>query len=193
MAVEKICLEGKYVRLEPMAKHHHDSLCEAVSDGELWKLDFTLVSHPKDMSLFIETAEEACLAGRELPFVIIERANEKVAGSTRFMNINMSQKRIEIGFTFLGKSWQRTAMNTETKLLLLLQVFEKWHLNRVQFLTDVRNERSREAILRLGAKQEGVLRSHMVMRDGRIRDSVLFSITSSEWPGIRANLRRSVV
>jgi RimJ/RimL family protein N-acetyltransferase len=172
-----------------MATHHREGLCEAVSDGALWKLDVTLVPHPRDMPAFIGAALDAYATGRELPFVIVDKARERVAGATRFMNINLPHKRAEIGFTFLGQSWQRTAANTESKLLLLRQAFDNWRLNRVEFLTDIRNERSVSAILRLGAKQEGVLRRHMVMRDGRLRDSALFSIVSEEWPEIQQNLR----
>ena len=192
MPLEKITLEGSHVRLEPMAPRHHDGLCAAVRNGELWNLEVTLVPHPRDMQVFMATAEEGYQSGRELPFVIIDKTNETVAGSTRFLNIEMPHKNAEIGYTFLGHSWQRTAANTEAKLLLLQQAFDNWGLNRVQFLTDVRNERSRNAILRLGAKEEGVLRSHMVMRGGRVRDSILFSIISAEWPEVEANLRKKL-
>jgi RimJ/RimL family protein N-acetyltransferase len=192
MGLEKITLEGKYVRLEPMAPGHHDGLCEAVSDGELWNLEVTLVPHPRDMRTFMSTAEEGFASGRELPFVIIDKTSQRVAGSTRFLNIEMPHKNAEIGYTFLGQSWQRTAANTESKLLLLQHAFDGWGMNRVQFLTDVRNERSRNAILRLGAKEEGVLRSHMIMRGGRVRDSILFSIISEEWPEVEKNLRKKL-
>ena len=183
-----VVLEGEHVRLEPLAQRHHDGLCDAVRDGELWNLQVTLVPHPRDVAAFLEQALGAQAAGDQLAFATIDAASGRVAGSTRFMSVNLPYRRLEIGFTFLGRSWQRTAANTEAKLLMLTHAFEELGLNRVEFLTDFRNDASRAAIGRLGATQEGVLRSHMVMRDGFVRDSVLFSITAAEWPAVRQRL-----
>ncbi|MCX5207958.1 GNAT family N-acetyltransferase [Kitasatospora sp. NBC_00240] len=176
------------MRLEPLGHGHHDGLCEAVRDGELWNLAVTFVPHPDDVGAFIDQALAAHRAGEQLAFATVDSVTGKVAGSTRLMAVNLPFRRLEIGFTFLGRSWQRTAVNTEAKLLMLTHVFEELGLNRVEFLTDFRNSASRAAIARLGATQEGVLRSHMVMRDGFVRDSVLFSITAAEWPESKLRL-----
>ena len=160
-----------------------------MSDGRLWELPVTLVPSPSDVPAFIEAAAQGFASGRERPFAIIDKASGKVAGSTRFMNINATHRRVEIGYTFLGASFQRTHVNTSAKLLLLQHAFEVMGMNRVEFLTDVLNECSRNAIARLGARQEGLLRSHMIMREGRIRDSVIFSIVAAEWPAVCERLR----
>jgi RimJ/RimL family protein N-acetyltransferase len=188
MKLEETVLEGRFVRLEPLAHSHRDGLRVAISDGELWNIFVTLVPHPDDVPQFISEAREAYANGTELAFATIEIASGRIAGSTRFMKMDLPNKRGEIGFTFLGKSWQRTRMNTEAKLLMLTHAFEHLGLNRVELLTDFLNVTSRRAIARLGAKEEGLLRNHMVMPDGRVRDSVLFSIIKYEWPGVRQHL-----
>lgn len=188
MKFEEVTLEGNAVRLEPLSLKHRDQLCDAISDGELWNIFFTIVPHPKDIDSFMEHAQNLFNAGDGITFAIIDKNTNKVAGSTRFMKANLPYKRIEIGFTFLGKSWQKTRINTEAKLLMLSYAFEIMKLNRVELITDYLNNASRNAILRLGAKEEGVMRSHMVMANGRIRDSVLYSIVSHEWAGIKQNL-----
>ncbi len=188
MEFENITLTGNYVQLEPITKNHKENLCKAISDGELWNLHVTLVPHTKDIDAFIENALLAYESGEGITFAIIDKKSNKVAGSTRFMKANLPYKRVEIGFTFLGKSWQRTRINTEAKLLMLTHAFEKMNLNRVELLTDVLNTKSRNAILRLGAKEEGVLRNHMVMPDGRVRDSILYSIIKNEWNVVKENL-----
>lgn len=185
---EKLVLEGRHVRLEPLADTHLAGLEAAIRDGELWKLFVTSVPHPDELADFLANAEAEHAHGGGLTFTSIEQATGRVAGSTRFMNSELAHRRTEIGFTFLGKSWQRTAINTEAKLLMLSHAFGSMGLNRVEFRTDVLNTASRTAILRLGAKEEGTLRRHMVMRDGRARDTVVYSITSDEWPGVQQNL-----
>lgn len=187
MNVNKVTLQGRRVRLEPLDKRHERGLAEAILDGELWKIPVTIVPHPDDLGAFFEAAEQAFTEGRELAFAIVDQGG-KVAGSTRFRCIEAAHRRVEIGFTFLSATAQRTYVNTEAKFLLLQHAFETWKCNRVELLTDVLNDKSRAAIARLGAVQEGILRSHMVMRDGRIRDSVVFSIIGPEWPGVKANL-----
>ncbi len=186
--MEAITLDGKHVRLEPLSSEHIDGLCEAIYDGELWKLYVTLVPHPDNIHEFFSNAQKANKSGDGLTFATIDKHTNRIAGSTRFMKANLPYKRIEIGYTFLGKSWQKTRLNTEAKLLMLSHAFESLGLNRVEFLTDYLNSSSRQAILRLGAKQEGLLRNHMVMPDGRIRDSVMYSIIENEWLGVKQHL-----
>ena len=188
MQYKPVVLEGTYVRLEPLAAVHKQALCEAIADGELWKLHVTLVPHPSEVDVFLDRAREAYETGDGLAFATVDRATGSVAGSTRFMTTDHGNRRVEIGYTFLGKHWQRTSVNTEAKLLMLTHAFETLGMNRVEFLTDYLNEPSRRALLRLGAKEEGVLRSHMVMRNGRVRDSVLYSIVKHEWPGVKQHL-----
>ena len=188
MQFDKIILEGDYVRLEPLSESHSGELIQAVSDGELWNLFVTLVPRIEDIDEFIKNAITAHASGDGLAFATIDKASGRVVGSTRFMKANLINRRVEIGFTFIAKSYQKTKINTEAKLLMLTHAFEVIGLNRVEFLTDYLNAKSRNAILRLGAKQEGILRNHMVMPNGRVRDSVLFSITNNEWAGVKENL-----
>lgn len=188
MKFEAVTLEGKCVRLEPLDQMHRAGLCDAIADGELWNLYVTLVPPPAQIDTFFENAQAAFESGDGLAFATIDKGTGKVAGSTRFMKANLPNKRVEIGFTFLGKSWQKTAINTEAKLLMLTHAFEVMELNRVEFLTDYFNNTSRNAILRLGAKEEGMLRSHMVMPNGRVRDSMLYSIVKHEWAGVKQHL-----
>ncbi len=188
MQFEKVTLEGKHVRLEPICQEHKQGLVETINDGELWKLFVTTVPHPKDIQLFIDNALLAHEQGDGLAFATIDKTTNKIAGSTRFMKANLPNKRLEIGFTFLAKSFQKTFVNTEAKLLMLTHVFETLELNRVELLTDYLNTTSRNAIQRLGAKQDGILRNHMVMPNGRVRDSVVYSIVNYEWQSVKENL-----
>lgn len=187
-AFENVILEGEYVRLEPLALSHKAGLAEAVCDGELWNLFFTLVPKVDAIDAFIEKSLSDFEKGEGLAFATIDKASNKVVGSTRFMKANLAHKRAEIGTTFIAKSFQKTSINTEAKLLMLRHAFEVMDLNRIEILTDYLNHNSKAAILRLGAKQEGVLRNHMVMPNGRIRDTAIFSIIKNEWPGIEENL-----
>ncbi|MFE1558443.1 GNAT family N-acetyltransferase [Streptomyces sp. NPDC058734] len=170
-------LVGGRVRLEPLEERHHDGLCEAVCDGNLWELGVTMVPHPSDVRGFMADAVAAREAGRELAYATVDLATGRIAGSTRLMVINTVHRRLEIGWTFLGRTWQRTGVNTEAKLLMLTHAFEDLGMNRVELLTDVRNAASWAAIARLGAIQEGIMRQHMVMRDGHVRDTVVFALT----------------
>lgn len=188
MKFEKIVLEGSLVRLEPLSESHLEGLCKAIHDGKLWDLFVTLVPHPSDIGEFFSNAESGYNTGDGLAFAIIDKSTNAVAGSTRYMKANMANKRLEIGFTFLGKTWQKTKINTEAKYLLLKHAFEVLGLNRVELITDYLNSASRNAILRLGAKEEGILRSHMVMPSGRVRDSVIYSIVRHEWAGVKQHL-----
>ncbi|MFZ3493329.1 GNAT family N-acetyltransferase [Streptomyces sp. 5.8] len=188
-AVATAELAGERVRLEPLELRHHDGLCEAVRDGSLWELAVTIVPHPDEVRGFIEDAVAARAAGTQIPYATVDAATGRVIGSTRLMVINTANRRLEIGWTFLAASWQRSGANAEAKLLMLTHAFEAMGMNRVELLTDVRNEKSRAAITRIGAQHEGVLRHHMVMRDGWIRDTAVYSITGPEWPDVKQGLR----
>ncbi|MFJ7269955.1 GNAT family N-acetyltransferase [Streptomyces sp. NPDC099050] len=182
-------LTGERVRLEPLDPRHHDGLCEAVRDGSLWELAVTIVPHPDDVRGFIDDAVEARAQGHQIPYATVDAATGRVIGSTRLMVINTANRRLEIGWTFLAASRQRSGANTEAKLLMLTHAFEAMGMNRVELLTDVRNAKSRAAITGIGAQHEGVLRHHMVMRDGWIRDTAVYSITRPEWPEVKRGLR----
>lgn len=184
-----MALTGGRVRLEPLDHDHHDGLCEAVRDGKLWELAVTLVPHPDEVRGFIADAIEAREAGTQIAYATVDLATGRIAGSTRLMMINTAHRRLEIGWTFLGRTWQRTAVNTEAKLLMLTHAFEGLGMNRVELLTDVRNAASRAAIARLGATEEGVMRAHMVMRDGHVRDTVVCALTRPEWPDAKRALQ----
>jgi N-acetyltransferase len=188
MEIEKIILEGPRVRLEPLAERHADGLSAAIVDGELWKIPVTVVPHPSDLDKFFADADAAFQQQRELAFATIDKISGTIVGSTRFRCIEHAHKRLEIGFTFLAASKQRSHINTEAKYLMLQHAFEVWGCNRVELLTDVLNEKSRNAIARIGAQQEGIVRNHMIMRDGRLRDSVLFSIIAQEWSTVKLAL-----
>ncbi len=183
-----VTLEGRHVRLEPLSLAHQDGLCAVGLDAELWRWAQTSLVTPADMRAYIETALAWQAQGTALPFVILARATGQVVGSTRYANIERADRRLEIGWTWIARAAQRTPVNTEAKYLLLRHAFEVLGCIRVEFKTDVLNERSRAALLRIGAKQEGVLRSHMITASGRVRDSVYFSIVAAEWPAVKAGL-----
>ena len=188
MNIEPLTLEGQYIRLEPLSLEHHAQLCEVGLDEELWRWTMTLVRTPSEMRTYIETALREQAAGVSLPFATIEKSTGRVVGSTRYGNIDRANRHVEIGWTWLGRNWQRTPFNTEAKYLMLRHAFETLGCIRVELKTDSLNERSRTAILRIGAKEEGTLRNHMITYSGRIRHSVYFSIIDSEWPEIKASL-----
>ena len=188
MKIESIILESEFVRLEPLSSHHKEGLCDAIADGELWNLFVTIVPPLDKVDDFLNNAKKDYDAGVSLAFATIDKRTNKVAGSTRFMKVDLANKKVEIGYTFLGKSWQRTRVNTEAKLLMLTHAFEVLDVNRVEFLTDYLNHSSRQAILRLGAKEEGIIRSHRVTANGRVRDSTLYSIIKNEWAGVKQHL-----
>ena len=188
MQIERVELRGRRVALVPLVREHLPELAAAIHDGQLWTLPVTLVPHPDDLETFFSTTEARQAVQQELAFATMDLASGKVVGSTRFMKIDIGHRRTEIGFTFIAASWQRSYVNTEAKYLMLRHAFETWNCQRVELITDVLNTRSRQAILRIGAREEGVMRSHMIMRDGRSRDSVLHSVISREWPQVRAGL-----
>ncbi len=183
-----LTLEGAHVRLEPLAESHLDALCEVGLDPSLWALSLTRVATRDDMRRYLDTALDERARGVSLPFAQVERAGGRVVGSTRLANYERQHRRVEIGWTWIGAPWQRTAVNTEAKRLLLAHAFDALGVNRVEIKTDALNLRSRAAVLRLGATEEGTLRRHMVADTGRVRDTVYFSIVAEEWPAVRAGL-----
>jgi RimJ/RimL family protein N-acetyltransferase len=183
---QDVVLEGAHVRLEPLTRDHLDGLCAVGIDPAIWRLSPWKQRTRADLEGYIETALAARAAGHALPFATVHRASGRVAGSTRFGEVAAEHRRTEIGWTWLGTEFQRTAVNTEAKFLMLRHAFETWGCVRVELRTDVLNERSRNAILRIGATEEGVLRQQIVCDDGRLRDSVYFSILDREWPAVRA-------
>jgi len=188
MIVEPVRLEGRHVRLEPLLTAHMAGLAQVGLDEELWRWIPTQVRSVEEMAAYIETALEEQKRGVSLPFAILEKATGRVIGSTRYGNIDRLHHRVEIGWTWVARDWQRTAMNTEAKYLLLRHAFETLGCIRVELKTDSLNEKSRAAILRIGAQQEGVFRNHMITASGRIRHTVYFSIVDSEWPAVKARL-----
>ncbi len=188
MIVAPVMLEGAHVRLEPLSKAHLAGLAEVGLDEELWRWIPTPVRTPEEMAAYIETALKEQERGVALPFAIVERATGRAIGSTRYGSIERTHHRVEIGWTWLARQWQRTAINTEAKYLLLRHAFETLGCMRVELKTDSLNERSRAAILRIGAKEEGIFRNHMITASGRIRHTVYFSVVESEWPVVKARL-----
>ena len=180
-------LNGKHVSLEPLAPEHVTGLQEAARDGELWNLWFTSVPKTEDTQQYVDQALALNGQGKAMPFAVRD-ADGVIVGSTRYCNIEADHKRLEIGWTWYAERVQRTALNTEAKLLLLTNAFETLGAIAVEFRTNWFNHRSRAAIARLGAKQDGVLRNHMLMPDGTRRDTVVFSILDSEWPAVKKNL-----
>ena len=186
MSVVPITLEGRHVRLEPLAKAHLARLAQVGLDEELWRWIPTPVRTTEEMASYIETALLEQKRGVSLPFAILEKATGGAIGSTRYGNIDATHHRVEIGWTWVARDWQRTAVNTEAKYLLLRHAFETLGCLRVELKTDSLNERSRAAILRIGAQEEGTFRNHMITASGRIRHTVYYSIIDSEWPRVKA-------
>ena len=186
----QITLTGTTVELQPLQREHAAALVEAAADGELWNLNVTNVPGPETVGKYLDLALAGRAAGTMIPFAIVRRDGGQVVGSTRFWKVDRVNRKLEIGHTFLAQSTQKTAVNTESKLLLLTYAFDVLECVRVQFTTDELNEKSRAAILRLGAVQEGIVRHERIMPDGRKRNSVRFSIIDEEWPEVKANLQR---
>lgn len=186
--IEPVTLTGQHVSLEPLRIEHADALAAAAADGELYRLWYTTVPEPGAERAYIETA----LAMRDdqgaHPFAVRDLASGEIVGTTRYLNVEAAHRRLEIGATWYAKRLQRTLLNTEAKLLLLAHAFDKLNANAVEFRTHFMNHASRAAIARLGAKQDGILRNHMIGRNGVLRDTVVFSIIAGEWPAVRANL-----
>ena len=189
MAVHPVTLQGNVVRLEPLTIEHVGALAEVGLEPELWKwIPFPVTTEDK-MRAYVQEALLQRDRGTALPFVILDQVTNQVIGCTRFGNIEKLHHRVEIGWTWVIPAYQRTKANTETKLLLLTHAFETWGVNRVELKTDALNSKSRNAILRIGATEEGTFRHHMITESGRVRDTVYFSIIVSEWPAVKANLQ----
>jgi len=188
MNVAPVILEGSHVRLEPLAKAHLAGLTQVGLEEELWRWIPVPVRTAEEMGAYIDTALEEQKRGVSLPFALIERATGRAIGSTRYGNIDRTHRRAEIGWTWVAREWQRTAVNTEAKYLLLRHAFETLGSIRVELKTDSLNEKSRAAILRIGAQEEGIFRNHMITASGRIRHTVYFSIVDCEWPAVKARL-----
>lgn len=184
-----VTLEGSAVRLEPLGRQHLADLAEVGRDPSIWTWMFEPLTDATRMEAWLEAARANAVAGTELPFATVERATGRAVGSTRYMSLALEHLRLEIGWTWLAPAWQGTALNTEAKLLQLEHAFERIGCRRVEFKTDARNERSRAALLAVGARFEGVFRKHMIMADGRQRDSAYYSIVDDEWPEVRDALR----
>jgi len=187
-SIEPPPLIGERVELRPLQASDRQALLDAAADGQLWNLKVTVVPGAETIDAYLDTALQGRAAGTVMPFAIVDRASGRVIGSTRFWKIDRKNRKLEIGHTWLSESAQRTRANTEAKWLLLTYAFDTLHCVRVQFTTDELNEKSRAAILRLGAKQEGIVRHERIMPDGRKRNSVRFSIIDEEWPDVRAQL-----
>ena len=190
MIVTPVTLEGKHVQLEPLLAAHHAALARIGLDEDLWSWIPVPVRTPEEMSAYIEAALAEQARGVSLPFAIVEKNSGKPVGCTRYGNIDRVHRRVEIGWTWIAKPWQRTPVNTEAKYLLLRHTFETLGCIRVELKTDSLNEKSRAAILRIGAQQEGIFRNHMITASGRIRHTVYFSIIDNEWPAVKARLEQ---
>lgn len=186
--IEPITLAGRHVRIEPLAREHESGIRAAAADGELWRLWYTSVPSPEKTAEWFDAALDVRTRLGGMPFAIRETAAGDVVGSTRYFNVDAANRRLEIGHTWYAKRVQRTAVNTECKLLLLTHAFEALGCIAVEFRTHFFNFASREAIARLGAKQDGILRNHQVMPDGTLRDTVVFSIIAPEWPTVKRHL-----
>jgi len=178
--VDPVVLKGRHATLEPLGREHEEGLRRAAADGELWRLWYTSVAQPEKMNEYVATALDMRERLGAMPFVVRDTASGELVGCTRYFNVDAANRRLEIGHTWYAKRAQRTAINTQCKLLLLTHAFEKLRCIAVEFRTHWFNHASREAILRLGAKQDGVLRNHQIGQDGAYRDTVVFSIIESE-------------
>jgi RimJ/RimL family protein N-acetyltransferase len=188
MTVEPMILRGSTVVLEPLRADHAEALAAIGLEPELWRWIPTAVTTLEDMRAYVAKALEEQSRGVSLPFVIIANADGTVVGSTRYGNIDLANRRLEIGWTWVTPAYQRTQVNTEAKLLLLTHAFERLGVNRVELKTDALNQKSRTAIARLGAVEEGTFRKHIVTASGRVRDTVYYSIIDTEWPTVKRRL-----
>lgn len=188
MALDPVTLSGRHVELVPLSPDHHDGLVEAVRDGRLWELWYTSIASPENMAAEIDRRLGLQAKGTMLPFTVIDKPAGRIVGMTTYMNVDLVGPRVEIGSTWYAKGAQRTPLNTEAKLLLLTHAFETLDCLAVEFRTHFMNHQSRRAIERLGAKLDGILRNHMRMPNGTLRDTCVYSILPAEWPTVRAHL-----
>jgi N-acetyltransferase len=187
--VEPVVLTGRHATLLPLAREHERDVSAAAADGELWRLWYTSVPAPEATPAWIAAALAMRATHGAMPFAVRENATGAIVGSTRYFNVDAEHRRLEIGHTWYAKRVQRTALNTECKLLLLTHAFEQLACIAVEFRTSYLNFPSRTAIARLGARQDGILRNHQILGDGTLRDTVVFSIIAGEWPAVKRNLR----
>lgn len=193
MDIHPVVLEGKFIRLVPLNEDHVPDLTIAGQDESIWKyMLYGILKDEEHMRLWVQDMLERQKRGTDLPFAIILQRTGKAIGASRYIDIHRADRGIEIGGTWFAVEYQRTAVNTESKYLLLKHAFETLGCMRVQFKTDLRNERSQRAIERLGAVKEGIFRKHMLLWDGTIRDSVYYSIIDTEWPGVKARLEEKL-
>jgi len=185
---DSVSLHGQKVSLVPLAYSHEENLADALRDGELWTLWYTTIPTPERLRAEIDRRLELQRKGSMIPFAVIEKSTGEAVGMTTFMNIDAVNRRVEIGSTWYRKRVQRTALNTECKLLLLTYAFEQLRCIAVEFRTNFFNQQSRAAILRLGAKLDGILRQHQIAANGTLRDTCVYSILDSEWPTVKAHL-----
>jgi len=190
--LNNIELVGEKVKLNPLNTSHANDLVNAASDGELWNLKVTSVASKDTIEAYINFALSEQKANRALPFVVIDQKTNTIIGSTRYCNAAPDHRRLEIGYTWYSKSYQRTGVNTECKYLLLKHAFETLDAIAVEFRTNLHNFSSRKAIERIGAKQDGILRNHIINPDGSLRDSVVFSITNQEWESVKQSLEYKI-
>jgi RimJ/RimL family protein N-acetyltransferase len=189
LEIKPVVLEGRYVRLEPMTEEHVPALAEIGLGQDFWGfMVYGQMETREDMLNWVRDILIRAQKGTDLPFIVVHLASGRVAGATRYLNIMSDDRGLEIGGTWYGPEFQRTVVNTECKYLLFKQAFEELGCIRVQLKTDSRNERSQKAIERIGAKKEGILRNHMILPDGHIRDSVYYSILDSEWPDVKKKI-----
>jgi N-acetyltransferase len=193
LTIEPTTLEGRYIVLRPPSIDDRDGLSIAAIDGEIWNNRFSQFPNLNEIEKYIQEMLDLSSKGIILPFVTIHKASNTIVGTTRYLNIDYENHRLEIGHTWIAKSWRKTYVNTEAKFLMLQYAFEKLACIAVEIRTDVLNIVSRQAIQRLGAKQDGILRNHKIMRDGRIRDTVCYSIIKPEWKQVKENLMKKLM
>jgi N-acetyltransferase len=193
--VTPITLEGSVVRLEPIRRDHAEDFWDIAKDAldDIFQWIPYSMKTREDFQHLVEKAFDEQKRGQSVVFATVERGSRRVIGSTRFMNIDRNNRRVEIGSTWIAPPWQRTAVNTEAKYLMLRHAFEVWKCYRVELKTDALNQKSRNAILRIGAKEEGTLRRHVLTWTGRVRDSVYFSILDAEWPEVKSRLEAKLL
>ena len=193
LTIEPTTLVGRYIVLRPPSIEDIKGLSIVAKDGEIWNNRFSQFPNPNEIEKYIQEMLDLRLKGSILPFIIIHKASNTIVGTTRYLNIDYENHRLEIGHTWIAKSWRKTYVNSEAKFLMLQYAFEKLACIAVEIRTDVLNTVSRQAIQRLGAKQDGILRHHKIMRDGRIRDTVCYSIIKPEWKQIKENLMKKLM
>jgi RimJ/RimL family protein N-acetyltransferase len=190
--IEPVTLATDRLTLRPLSLADVPALGGAAGDGELWEKKTTTVPRPEGFEAYVQKALELQASGLALPFATVVNDGNRVVGSTRYMNVDAANHRVEIGTTWIAKSWQRTFVNTHAKFLMLRHAFEGLDCLAVEIRTHARNDQSRAAIERLGAKLDGILRQHMIMPDGHVRDTAVYSIVREEWPAVKASLERKM-